>query len=389
MNTFNSPRYIDDRSQATETDPTETNRHNVTEERPEEHSSRHHHHHQYEDARTHAHHPHSAFASPFLDGSRPSSTYYPGWPHYASHAHQRGSSSSNRHPAYYEHKSSRMGDHNQYPEDPPSPPRFHRGPSLPPHFAYSRQHQWPEDQSRGTPTRSNRQPRDYSYHPGENSQRSPNSRNGPFSVDGDPSSDTEFVGLRFVPTDAPPPPPPPSHASPPPLPPPPPPQLQSPAQPAPLPSIRTSPNVARRVPLHPGSRGEYIWDTRAYDVLCGRGVPTSHQWGNHLFKCLVKERQIEYIACERNEKSRLATEIMDVIGSYHGRFLRRVKVPDRQERFAWVELTEQRSYEKVCQALRDGGPRIREAMMAVSAKAKKNSSADKENAVNCPRYGNR
>lgn len=98
---------------------------------------------------------------------------------------------------------------------------------------------------------------------------------------------------------------------------------------------------------------------------------------------------MEYIACERNEKSRLATEIMDIIDSYHGRFLRRVKVPDRQERFAWVELTEQRAYEKVCQALRDGGPRIREAMMAVSAKANKNSSVDKENAVNCHRYGNR
>lgn len=82
-------------------------------------------------------------------------------------------------------------------------------------------------------------------------------------------------------------------------------------------------------------------------------------------------------------------EIMSIIDSYHGRFLRRVKVPDRQERFAWVELTEQRAYEKVCQALRDGGPRIREAMLAITAKEKEDSNADKENVVNGRRRDNR
>lgn len=98
---------------------------------------------------------------------------------------------------------------------------------------------------------------------------------------------------------------------------------------------------------------------------------------------------MEYLACERNDKSRLANEIIDIIRSHNGRFLRRVKVPDRRERFSWVELTTQRAYEKVCQALRDGGPRIRQAMKALTDEEHgRRDYVEKENFENGPEaYG--
>lgn len=129
----------------------------------------------------------------------------------------------------------------------------------------------------------------------------------------------------------------------------------------------------------------FIFDLNPYDVLCGRGVPTYTEHGNKFFKELVKQHQVEYISCRRTEKPPIATHVIEIIRSHGGRFLRRVKVPTPPRRrlsstdgdrdhdlalplFGWVELAENRIYEKVCQALRDGAPRIRQRMLELEGK---------------------
>jgi hypothetical protein len=139
---------------------------------------------------------------------------------------------------------------------------------------------------------------------------------------------------------------------------------------------------------HPGAdpQGEagsgYIWKLLPNDVLCGRGVQANANHGNKAFRHLVREYQVEYLACRRNEKPLISTKIMEIVRSRGGRFLRRVKVAAGypRDRFAWVEIGDQRVYEKVCQALRDGAPQIRKQMLAMSRKPA--SHQEKENSAN-------
>ena len=118
---------------------------------------------------------------------------------------------------------------------------------------------------------------------------------------------------------------------------------------------RTSPNPA----------GGYIWEVHPHDILCGRGAPTHFHEGNQRFRDLVKEYQTIYLCSKRSDKPQIATELMSVVQSRGGRFLRRVKTSGTG-RFAWEEIGELRAYEKVCQALREGAPEIRRKMIAHS-----------------------
>jgi hypothetical protein len=134
---------------------------------------------------------------------------------------------------------------------------------------------------------------------------------------------------------------------------------------------------------HPGhaSQQEYIFELRPYDVLCGRGVPTRTSPGNQAFRELIKQHEVEYIACRRNDKPVIATNLMEKVRTRGGRFLRRVKIShlDGRERYAWNVLGANRVYEKICQALRDGAPQIRQRMLSLSNKGE---SRDKENSIN-------
>lgn len=131
-------------------------------------------------------------------------------------------------------------------------------------------------------------------------------------------------------------------------------------------------------------RTSYIFRLRPYDVLCGRGVPNKVGQGNKFFKELVRKDQLEYISCRRNEKPPIATNIIEIVRSRGGRFLRRVRVtePGAHDRYGWTELAENRIYEKVCQALRDGAPQIRQRMLELDASNSKTAEVDKENSRN-------
>jgi hypothetical protein len=119
---------------------------------------------------------------------------------------------------------------------------------------------------------------------------------------------------------------------------------------------------------------ELIYDVNDHDILCGRGAPTSWHPGNQFFRLLVDKYQSQYIAAKRMDKPEIAMHVVALIRERGGRFLKRTKVvstsssprsssPSRGH-FAWQDIGEQRSYEKVCQALREGAPEIRKQLAA-------------------------
>lgn len=101
---------------------------------------------------------------------------------------------------------------------------------------------------------------------------------------------------------------------------------------------------------------------RSNDIVCGRGAPSNVHPGNKVFKTLVKEYEARYLLSQRSEKPRIAMELLDLVRSRGMRFVRRQKV-DRGQ-VVWVEISEERAYEKVCQSLREGAPEIRRKMIS-------------------------
>jgi hypothetical protein len=86
------------------------------------------------------------------------------------------------------------------------------------------------------------------------------------------------------------------------------------------------------------------------------------------------------LACRRVEKPQIAKKIMGTVRTQGGRFLKRTKLNDKadSENYGWVEIDDTRVYEKVCQALREGAPQIREQMLKITAHA----TYEKENSDN-------
>ena len=104
---------------------------------------------------------------------------------------------------------------------------------------------------------------------------------------------------------------------------------------------------------------------------------------NSFFNKLVAKSQLEYMSCPRNEKPSIATQIINMVHSKGGRFLRRARVLSsggNADRFVWVDLPEGRVYEKVCQALREGAPQIRDRLLHLESETRA-SSMDKENTL--------
>jgi hypothetical protein len=121
---------------------------------------------------------------------------------------------------------------------------------------------------------------------------------------------------------------------------------------------------------------------RPYDIVCGRGAPTSFHYGNRMFRDLVKNYETSYMYAKRSDKPRIAMKLLNIVRARGGRFVRKDKVAGRS---AWFEIGEHRAYEKVCQALRDGAPELRRQMLSVGLKSKQTtllermSSRDEEN----------
>lgn len=96
------------------------------------------------------------------------------------------------------------------------------------------------------------------------------------------------------------------------------------------------------------------------DILCGRGALMIWHPGNQVFRRLVQTHRQRYFFSRRQEKKKIATQIMDEVRAHGGRFLRRSQSSDGlNEINVWIEIDEERAYQKTCQALREGAPEIR------------------------------
>jgi hypothetical protein len=108
-----------------------------------------------------------------------------------------------------------------------------------------------------------------------------------------------------------------------------------------------------------------IWELGEYDVLCGRGAPTSYHSGNAFLRQIVLEYQTVYLCSKRSDKPAIAWKLLDMITSRGGRFVRRNKAHKGTTNFAWECLTDKQAYEKICQALREGAPEFRRRVFRV------------------------
>jgi hypothetical protein len=87
----------------------------------------------------------------------------------------------------------------------------------------------------------------------------------------------------------------------------------------------------------------------ANDVLCGRGGATNNFIGNKRFRDLVQDHKARYLAAKKNDKQKIARQIVTIIQERGGRFLRKDDMSD-----AWIDIGEKKAREKTSQALREG-----------------------------------
>lgn len=149
-------------------------------------------------------------------------------------------------------------------------------------------------------------------------------------------------------------------------------------------------NINRGIGIVPSLKNEKVMiiaNPNDKDILCGRGAPTNLHPGNQSFRKLTKQHQRLYLKTRRSDKPLIAMEILKEIKSDGGRFMKRKKQRVANQMmlgryyFVWVELSEQQAYEKTCQALREGAPKIRHQMQqslkvvcSISTTSKSNST---------------
>jgi hypothetical protein len=106
------------------------------------------------------------------------------------------------------------------------------------------------------------------------------------------------------------------------------------------------------------------------DILCGRGALMNSHPGNRFFRRLVQTHRQRYFCSRRQEKKNIAGQVINEIRAHGGRFLRRAKSSDgiNEAQDAWVEIDEERAYQKTCQALREGAQEIRKQYRSKSSR---------------------
>jgi hypothetical protein len=114
--------------------------------------------------------------------------------------------------------------------------------------------------------------------------------------------------------------------------------------------MKTSPKQSKRKPrkIIPVNK-EYIDEYRHSDILFGRGGRSNHHPGNKIYRDIVTDRQPYYRNCDKNEKTKVAQAVVDMIhGDHKGRFLELDKEANR-----WYVVPNIVSRRKVGQALRE------------------------------------
>lgn len=105
-----------------------------------------------------------------------------------------------------------------------------------------------------------------------------------------------------------------------------------------------------------------VYHIKSNDVLLGRGAPIINNKGNQRFRKVVDTRKVEYLAsCRHDVKNKIAHEVIKIIISNDGRFLRKVEDPEEalklgvsvNDESVWVIADDAVTLQKVKQALRE------------------------------------
>lgn len=88
--------------------------------------------------------------------------------------------------------------------------------------------------------------------------------------------------------------------------------------------------------------------------------------GNHVYRALIRKHETAYLCAKRSDKPVIATQVMETLKGRGVRFVRRERHP--KSGLGWVELEENKVYEKVCQSLREGAPELRRKVLAADAR---------------------
>lgn len=111
-----------------------------------------------------------------------------------------------------------------------------------------------------------------------------------------------------------------------------------------------------------GSVGSLVTQLNMNDVLMGRGAPAIDNEGNVRFRRIVSGRRAEYFAArKRQDKDRIARQVMNAVESRGGRFLKKKADEAEQAQLpelaggdtAWTLVDEDTVLTKVKQSLRD------------------------------------
>lgn len=90
-----------------------------------------------------------------------------------------------------------------------------------------------------------------------------------------------------------------------------------------------------------------------------------------------------YLGSKRVDKPEVACLVVERIRERGGRFLKRTKQPGIGAcgYFCWIDIGEQRSYEKACQALREGAPDIRRQLAVHELSSSVNDDRSEDNSA--------
>jgi hypothetical protein len=115
----------------------------------------------------------------------------------------------------------------------------------------------------------------------------------------------------------------------------------------------------------------------------GRGAPVNFHPGNQFFRSIVRSFQPKYLGSKRADKPEVACLVVERVRERGGRFLKRTKLPGIGVcgHFCWINIGEQRAYEKACQALREGAPEMRRQLAVNELSSSVNDDSREDNSA--------
>ena len=113
------------------------------------------------------------------------------------------------------------------------------------------------------------------------------------------------------------------------------------------------PNLPDGMPLR------NIVDPSDIDVLSGRDAYVQRHKGNKDYRKLVNANKAQYITVRKPDKMKISRSIVAAVREKGGRFLEKGKGGD----VTWHDIGDKKAVEKTSQALREGQPKLKQAIV--------------------------